>query len=115
MMLKLREVGPPDDLDIEMAALRKYAAKARKKAERASGACGGARVAPSPVAAAGGEGAEGAEAMQVDEEAAVVEKEREEAMIERPQFPPDAILQRLKPAFEGAHAHHLYLLTHVRR
>lgn len=70
MKLKLREVGPPDDLDIEMAALKKAL----------------------PLLHANGSTVHGD-----GESAAALED-----AIDRPQFPPQDVLDRVTPAFQGA-------------
>jgi hypothetical protein len=73
MKLKLREVGPPDDLDIEMAALK--------------------RALP-PVHA-------NSSTVEVEGESAAALEDA----IDRPQFPPQHVLDRVKVAFQGTHQH----------
>ena len=80
MKLMLRDVGPPDDLDIEMTALKRQALQARRSAP------------------AGDEAAAAAAAAGASQDA----EEPLELQIERPQFPPEDIMRRLVPAFNGA-------------
>lgn len=80
MSLKLREVDPPDDLEIEMAQLREQAI-AQVKAERIDVESGAAEGQLDPTAV--------------------------ELEITRPPFPPAHVTDRLQPAFVGPSLLHL--------